>query len=187
MNPMPHKAKEGTKAKDFTLATLDGRRVSLSDFQGKVVLLNFWATWCNPCREELPKLALLQEDFRRRGLVVLLVGMDSKPKTALDYLQKHGIKLPSLWDRKKLVASAYNVTSMPSTYIIDRRGMVRFVHCGYDLHELARMEDEIDTLLDEVIGKPSGHFRRFPRRLQERGNRRVAWVLSLGMAARWIS
>jgi peroxiredoxin len=139
----------GKKAAEFKLPAVSGEEVSLQSFRGKVVLLNFWATWCGPCREELPELARVQEKFRRRGLAVVAVAVDNELANVRSFLKKYGIKLQALWDRRKKAADAYAVEKMPSSYIIDRNGVIRFIHRGYSPEELKRIELEIDDLLDK--------------------------------------
>jgi peroxiredoxin len=139
----------GKRAAEFKLPAVNGEEISLQSFRGKVVLLNFWATWCGPCREELPELARMQEKFRPRGLVVVAVTVDNELENVRGFLKKHEVKLQALWDRRKKVADAYAVEKMPSSYLLDRNGVIRFVHRGYSPEELKRIEAEIDDLLDK--------------------------------------
>jgi peroxiredoxin len=138
----------GKKAIEFTLSDVNGEEVALQSFRGKVVLLNFWATWCGPCREEL--LDRMQEKFRQRGLAIVAVTVDNELENVRGFLKKYDLKLQALWDRRKKVADAYKVEKMPSSYLIDRNGVIRFVHRGYSPEELKRIEAEID----ELLGKP---------------------------------
>lgn len=140
----------GKKAVEFTLPEVNGGEVALQSFRGKVVLLNFWATWCGPCREELPELGRVQEKFRKRGLAVVAVTVDNELENIRGFLKKYELKLQALWDRRKKVADAYKIEMMPSSYLIDRNGVIRFVHRGYSPEELKRLEAEID----EMLGKP---------------------------------
>lgn len=121
----------------------------MQSFRGKVVLLNFGATWCAPCREELPELARLQEKYRQRGLAVVAVSVDNEMKNVRRFLRKHEVKLQVVWDKKKKAAEAYAVEKMPSSYLIDRNGVVRFIHRGNSPEELKRIEIEFDELLDK--------------------------------------
>ncbi len=140
----------GKKAVEFTLPDVSGGEVALQSFRGKVVVLNFWATWCGPCREELPELDRVQEKFRKRGLAVVAVTVDNELENIRSFLKKYDLELQALWDRRKKVAEAYKVEKMPSSYLIDRNGVIRFVHLGYSAEELKRIEAEID----EMLGKP---------------------------------
>jgi peroxiredoxin len=140
----------GKKAAEFALPDVNGEEVALQSFRGKVVLLNFWATWCGPCREELPELDRVQEKFRKRGFAVVAVTVDNELENIRSFLKKYSLKLQALWDRRKKVADAYAVEKMPSSYLIDRNGVIRFVHHGYNPEALKRIEVEID----ELLGKP---------------------------------
>lgn len=139
----------GKKAAEFSLPAVNGETVALQNLRGKVVLLNFWATWCGPCRQELPELARLQEKFRQRGLMVVAVTVDNEVENVQAFLKKYDVKLQALWDKKKKVADAYAVEKMPSSYLLDRNGVVRFIHRGYTPEALKRIEAEIDDLLDK--------------------------------------
>ena len=140
----------GQKARDFTLEALHsngGRMVSLNQLQGKVVLLDFWATWCEPCRDELPQLDRLQKKYARDKFAVMAVNVDNKAETARAFLDKYDIDLVALWDRQKAVVSMYDVQRMPSCYLIDATGKVRFIHYGYEEKYVNTYEEEIDQLL----------------------------------------
>ncbi len=139
----------GKKAVEFSLPAVNGETVALQSLRGKVVLLNFWATWCGPCRQELPELVRVHEKFRERGLAVVAITVDNEMENVRVFLKKYDIKLQALWDKKKKVADAYLVEKMPSSYLIDRNGVVRFIHRGYTPEELKRIEAEIDDLLDK--------------------------------------
>jgi peroxiredoxin len=140
----------GKKTVDFTLPDVSGGEATLQSFRGKVVLLNFWATWCGPCREELPGLQRVQEKFRKRGLAVVAVTVDNELDNVRSFLKKYDLKLQALWDRRKKVVEAYGVEKMPSSFLIGRNGVIRFIHLGYSPEELKRIEIE----LDELLGKP---------------------------------
>lgn len=142
-------AKIGGKARDFTLTSLKGKDVSLASLRGKVVLLNFWATWCAPCRKELPVLSLLQENLGKRGLAVVAVSVDNEMENAKSFVMKYNLKLEALWDRDKKVSQLYDPETMPSSYLIDRNGNLRYVHGGYDEKEWKRILAEIEELLEQ--------------------------------------
>ena len=139
----------GKNAIGFTLASINGDRVSLKALSGQVVVLNFWATWCNPCLEELPEFERLQQRYGKRGLKILTVSVDGNIENVRSFVKKNDLRLTALWDQKKRLADAYNVDAMPSTYIIDRYGVVRYVHKGFSRAEFKRIEAEADELLDE--------------------------------------
>jgi thiol-disulfide isomerase/thioredoxin len=111
-------------AAEFTLSGLDGRAVSLREFRGRVVLLNFWATWCVPCREEIPAMQALARDLGPRGLVVLALNYEEDPETVQAFVRDTGLTLAVLLDRDGAVARRYRVAGLPTSFFIDRRGAV---------------------------------------------------------------
>jgi peroxiredoxin len=118
MKPTPPKA-----AKDFRVSTPDNRTIGLSEFKGKVVFLNFWATWCKPCEEEMPSMERLHQHYRDRGLVVLAVSEDTAgPAIVEQFMKKRNLTFPVGLDPKMSVAGLYGVWAVPSTFIIDRKG-----------------------------------------------------------------
>jgi thiol-disulfide isomerase/thioredoxin/outer membrane lipoprotein-sorting protein len=119
----------GKPAPDLTLRDLDGHEVHLSDLRGKVVLLDFWATWCGYCRQALPTIELLHRSLQAKGLMVFGVD-DEAPEIARGYLQKYGYTMPSLVDSASAAARAFFVNSYPTTVLIDREGKVTFYESG---------------------------------------------------------
>lgn len=118
-------AVEGKAAPDFTLKDPDGRDVSLSTLRGKVVFLNFWATWCPPCREEIPSMILLNQKMAGKPFQMLAVSIDEGGKEAVSaYLKKNGFSLPYLNDKEQKTAQLYGITGVPETFIIDRQGLL---------------------------------------------------------------
>ena len=113
-----------SKAPDFTLKDLNGKKVSLSAFKGKVVLLNFWATWCPPCRAEMPALNKLSNALKPRGLEVIAVSTDRSINDIKGFLENHRVDFPILFDTDRSAAKQYRVFSMPTTFLIDRNGMI---------------------------------------------------------------
>jgi peroxiredoxin len=112
------------KAPDFTLKDTNGRSVSLSSHKGKVVLINFWATWCPPCKAEMPSMNKLYNEIKARGFEVIAVSTDNSLSTVKDFLAKNRLDFPVLFDENKTVARQYHVFSMPATFLIDRNGMI---------------------------------------------------------------
>ena len=128
----------------------DGQHsVDLSRLRGHVVLLNFWATWCGPCREEMPHLNVLYEKYHKSGFVLLGVNIDDDPKTALATAAKLGVSFPVLLDTDKKVSKLYDLNTMPSTIVIDRDGKMRFLHRGYRAGTEGDYEQQIRGLLKE--------------------------------------
>jgi peroxiredoxin len=142
-------APAGARAPDFTLRSSDGRNVRLEELRGQVVLVNFWATWCGPCREEMPKLNALYAKYRNSGVVLLGVNIDDDPNTALATAGKLGVSFPVLLDTDKKVSKLYDLSTMPSTVVIDRDGKLRYVHRGYREGTESEYEQTIRGLLKE--------------------------------------
>jgi peroxiredoxin len=117
------KPKPVQAARPFRVDTPDHRVLSLAQFEGKVVFLNFWATWCKPCEEEMPSMERLHQRFKNQGLVVLAIAEDSGGAAVVaPYVRKHRFSFPVGLDPKSEVATLYGVWGVPSTFIIDRRG-----------------------------------------------------------------
>lgn len=113
------------EAPDFTLSGPDGKPVTLSSLRGKVVLLNFWATWCPPCREEMPSMETLYQAFKGRSDFVMLAVSSQETKATVDqFLKKTPYNFPILLDTRGEVSSMYSVSAIPTTYLIDARGIV---------------------------------------------------------------
>lgn len=136
-----------SSAPDFTLRTISGPNVRLKEQRGKVVLVNFWATWCGPCRQEMPHLNRLYAKYRDAGFVLLGVNVDDNASSAADVALKLGVKFPVLLDTDKAVSHLYDLSTMPSTVLIDRDGRVRYVHKGY----LAGYEDVYEKQIRELL------------------------------------
>jgi len=114
----------GDAARDFTVQDSD-RKVTLNQFRGQVVVLNFWATWCPPCVEELPSLMTMQEMTRKKGVVVLCVSIDVDGDAYHRFLKLHSIDFLTVRDPEQKVAAMYGTAGWPETYIIDRQGVMR--------------------------------------------------------------
>ncbi len=123
---------EAINAPDFELDNFAGGKTRLSDYRGKVVLLNFWATWCGPCVAETPDFVDLYRNYRERGLVVLGVSVDQNPRAVLQpFIRKHKIDYPILLVNQRVAADYGGLTSIPTTFLIDREGMIRNQYVGY--------------------------------------------------------
>ena len=145
-----HATKPGDRAPDFTLKTLDGQTVKLSSLRGKVVILDFWASWCVPCKKELPALDALAKRWADAGkpVQVLAVGVDKERAKAEKLLS--GLKIDTLTvllDPDGKTPSAYDVPTMPSSYVIDSKGLVKHVHSGYKSGDEKRIASEVEALL----------------------------------------
>ena len=136
-------------APDFTLRTLDGQKLRLGEQRGQVVLVNFWATWCGPCRQEMPHLNKLYEKYKSSGFVLLGVNVDDDTAQAAGVASRLGVTFPVLPDTDKRVSRQYDLSAMPSTVLIDRDGRVRFLHRGYQNGYENTYDRQIRELLKE--------------------------------------
>jgi peroxiredoxin len=132
-------------APDFTLQTLDGQAVRLSDYRGQVVLLNTWATWCPPCRAEMPDLEAYYQQHQEDGFVVLAVNSQESPDTVAAFLGEHEFTFPVLLDPEGEVMREYGVLGLPTSFFIDRDGTMRGVWSGQ--LSPARLKELVDPLL----------------------------------------
>jgi len=136
-------------APDFTLRRLDGPNLRLAELRGQVVMVNFWATWCGPCREEMPRLDALYQKYHASGFTLLGVNIDDDPRNAAGAASKLKVSFPVLLDTDKAVSRLYDLGTMPSTVLIDRDGRVRYVHRGYREGTEAEYDEKIRGLLKE--------------------------------------
>lgn len=126
----------GHRAPDFALLDTNPKLIRFSDYRGKVVLLNFWATWCPPCRREMPTMEKVYQEYRRRGLEVLAVSLDTGHEAVVavqvaDFMKELKLTFPALLDPKMEVARRYRVVGIPITFLIDRRGVIRVKEVGF--------------------------------------------------------
>ena len=122
--PKLQELKDRPSAPDFTLPGADGRKVSIRDFRGKVVFLNFWATWCESCRDEMPSMERLYREFKGKGLEIVAVNVKDKPGDALAFARDLKLSYPVLLDAEGEVGLLYGAFGLPATYLIDRKGVV---------------------------------------------------------------
>lgn len=119
-------------APDFRLAARGGKQVGLADFKGQVVMLNFWATWCGPCRQEMPLLESIHKKYAKMGFTIIGVNVEPDPKAAEAWLAKQPpVTFPIVYDVDSRVSKLYKVAGMPSSVIVDRKGNMRVLHKGY--------------------------------------------------------
>lgn len=126
-SPAPQVGKE---APDFQLPNLEGQVISLSDFRGKPILLNFWAVRCPPCRFEMPFIQTAFEEWSDKGLIVLTVNIGEAPSTVKDFIQSENLSFPVLLDTNQNVALEYNIRAIPTTFLIDKDSVVREIKVG---------------------------------------------------------
>jgi peroxiredoxin len=121
----------GAPAPAFQLNSNAGKPMALADFRGQIVLLNFWASWCGPCRQEMPILEQLNRQYHGKGVTLLGVNVEPDSAAAVAWLKATPVTFPILFDTESKVSSLYEVAGMPNTVIIDRKGLVRYIHRGY--------------------------------------------------------
>jgi len=124
IQPAQQSKLEGKMAPDFTLPSLDGKKLKLSDYRGKIVFLNMWATWCPPCREEMPSMQKLHEHFKGKDFVMLTVSIDEKKEDVTKFVKELGLTFPVVLDPEQKVTAQYGLTGVPETFLIDKNGIV---------------------------------------------------------------
>ncbi len=139
----------GAPAPGFQLPASTGGPVALSDLKGKVVLINFWASWCGPCRQEMPILEKIYDKYKGAGVTLLGVNVEPKSADAIGFLKTTPVSFPILFDTESKVSTLYEVAGMPSTVIVDRKGNVRYVHRSYNPGDEGEYMNQIRALMRE--------------------------------------
>ncbi len=119
---------KGSVAPDFTLQSLTGKPISLSDYRGKIVILNFWASWCSPCKEEMPAFQSFHEKYNNKGATILSINVthrDRNRKQLLQFIKNNDLTFPILLDEKGKVTEMYQILIIPTTFVIDQKGMIQ--------------------------------------------------------------
>ncbi|WP_455210020.1 TlpA disulfide reductase family protein [Kaarinaea lacus] len=137
------------EAPDFTLKSLKGSNLKLSEFRGDVVMINFWATWCGPCRQEMPILNDLYLKYRDTGFTLLGVNVEKNSSKAADMIRDLRVVYPVLFDTDNKVSKLYEVNDMPTTVLVDRDGNMRYLHRGY----VQGTEDEYVRQVRELMAE----------------------------------
>ena len=133
-------------APDWQLRDVNGKPVNLAEFKGRLVVLNFWATWCPPCRQEIPGFVALQRKYQDKGLVIIGVSLDQRgPGVVKPFIGRFGVNYPVVMGNEQIVSDYGGVEAIPTTFIIDRQGKVVTVHQGFT--DNATFEAEIRSLL----------------------------------------
>ena len=139
-------AKPRPAAPDWQLRDVNGKPVNLAEFKGRLVVLNFWATWCLPCRQEIPGFVALQRKYQDKGLVIIGVSLDQRgPGVVKPFIGRFGVNYPVVMGNEQIVSDYGGVEAIPTTFIIDRQGKVVTVHQGFT--DNATFEAEIRSLL----------------------------------------
>lgn len=141
----------GKSAPAFSTQDIDGKEITLSDYRGKVVLLDFWASWCMPCREEFPFLVKFYRKHQKEDFIILAVNIDDKEENMRSFLTKnHATNVfPVIFDREKSIPPMYELESMPTSIFIDKKGIIRFTHTGFNDTRKDEFQEELQTLLNE--------------------------------------
>lgn len=137
------------KASNFTLKSRSGKNIKLSELRGDVVMLNFWASWCGPCRQEMPLLEKIHKKYKRLGFTLLGVNVEENTRDAKNYLKDVKVTFPILFDKTQKTSKLFNVSAMPTTILIDRNGKKRYLHKGYKPGYENDYKREIKKLLRE--------------------------------------
>lgn len=130
-------------------AVREGQRIDLQQFRGKVLYVDFWASWCGPCAQSFPFMNDLNHDLRGRGLQVVGINLDEEPGEAKDFLARRPAHFDVAVDGDKSCAHHFGVKAMPSSYLVDRNGVVRHVHLGFRPGEAAKLRTVVEQLLAE--------------------------------------
>ena len=139
----------GAPAPAFQLNSSAGKPTALADFKGQIVLLNFWASWCGPCRQEMPILEQLNRQYHNKGVTLLGVNVEPDSAAAVNWLKATPVSFPILFDVDSKVSKLYEVEGMPNTVIVDRKGLVRYIHRGYSAGAENDYLNQIRTLIRE--------------------------------------
>lgn len=138
-------------APDFTLEDMDAKKFSLKDYRGKVILINFWATWCPPCRREMPSMERLYQKFKGKDFIVLALNQMEDGDQVFTFTGDLGVELsfPIVFDKDSSVSRAYGVMGLPTTYLIDKKGNIRFRAIGGREFDHPEVEKQILRLMQE--------------------------------------
>lgn len=141
----------GKSAPLFSGKSSTGESISLSDYKDKVVILDFWASWCKPCKEEFPFLIDFYGQNSGKDFSILAVNIDNESSNAVKFLNSLNKEIPYkiIFDSESKIPPLYNIESMPSVFVIDKKGIVRFVHIGFTSGDKEKYKNEIEKLLSE--------------------------------------
>jgi len=141
-------AENNTKlAPDFSLPGVNNSQVNLEDYRGKVVLVDFWASWCTPCIRSFPWMDEMVEKYGEKGFVVIAINMDQESILATKFLQRYPNKLTIAFDPQGVIAEQYEIMGLPNSFILNKKGEIVYKHIGFRLAELDKYEAEILSLL----------------------------------------
>ena len=141
----------GKEAPDFSGLDINGKKINLADYRGKIVLLDFWASWCAPCKQELPFLIEFYNKHKKDDFIVVAVNIDNERDNMFHFLAKNdGTKsFPVVFDPDKKIPPLYDLQAMPTSFFIDNKGIIRFVHSGFNESTKKEFRQELTLLLNE--------------------------------------
>ncbi len=139
----------GTRAPEIGMRDLEGNTVTIASLRGRVVVVDFWASWCVPCADSMPLYQRLYETYRERGLTIIGVSQDQRVDNARTFAGRHRLSFPVVFDEGHAIANRYAPPRMPTSYLIDRTGIVRHVHAGYRSSDAAQLESQVQALLNQ--------------------------------------
>jgi peroxiredoxin len=149
---------EGSLAPDFVLETLDGGEIRLSEQRGKAVIVNLWATWCGPCRKEMPQFVAAYDRYQAEGLEIIAVNVQESPSIVRPFVDDFGMDFPVALDRRGKVSDEFRIIGLPTTYFIDREGVIKSVFRGPFLERLKETQvrgaiegDELTWRIEEIL------------------------------------
>lgn len=141
----------GSKAPDFSARDLDGNSIKLSELTGKVIVLDFWASWCIPCKKSMPHLADLYNKLKDSAFTIIAINLDEDKEKISSFKKQIGIEIPFpvIFDKDSKLPGLYNVEGMPTTVVIDKTGIIKFKETGFDND----IKDKLDKLINELISQ----------------------------------
>jgi peroxiredoxin len=144
--PTKPRVRPGEMAPDFSLRLLDGATVSLSELRGQVVLVNFWATWCPPCEDELPDLETVWEEYQQRGVILVGIASGDEEVAVKEMVSRFGLGYPVGLDTGERISMAYGITGVPETFVVNSEGLVSSVYVGPVTAD--RLRGDLEPMLD---------------------------------------
>jgi peroxiredoxin len=144
-----HALSVGQASPDFTLPSSTGKNIRLQELRGQVVLINFWASWCGPCRQEMPLLEDIYKKYSKLGFTILGINVEQDSSKAATYLRDVPVSFPILFDTQNTLSKLYDVNAMPTTVIVDRNGKIRYIHAGYKPGYEETYKKQIKDLIKE--------------------------------------
>jgi len=140
----------GDTAPDFKIPRLEAKgMISLKQYRGKVVYVDFWASWCGPCRQSLPALNVIRKELHKKGFEVIAINLDEERDDAMEFLKEFPVAYPTARDTSGKVPEAYGLVGMPTAYLIDKKGKVHMVHEGFRKSDIKELKQKINTLLSQ--------------------------------------